>query len=254
MAPVASRLADERPDEVALRDDRVALGWAEVSEALNRVANGLRGARPGPASERAAVLAENSAETVLAHLGGLLAGISTVPTNFHLNAEEVAYILEDSGTASLFVGPETVETGLAAAHAGRGAPSVVGWRCPTLEGLTAVGAAGWPRPTPASRRPTWRRVPTSCTRRARRAGPRASSCRPRCSPAARPSPSTSTRWRGNALRPLFGTHLVVGPMYHTGPLSGVRLLAARLPVVVLGRFDAEARPGAIDDVPAPRPA
>ena len=39
----------------------------------------------------------------------------------------------------------------------------------------------------------------------------------------------------------FGTHLVVGPMYHTGPLSGVRLLAAGVPVVVLGRFDAEAR-------------
>ena len=28
-------------------------------------------------------------------------------------------------------------------------------------------------------------------------------------------------------------------MYHTGPLSGVRLLAAGIPVVVLGRFDAE---------------
>ena len=37
----------------------------------------------------------------------------------------------------------------------------------------------------------------------------------------------------------LGTHLVVGPMYHTGPLSGVRLLAAGVPVVVLGRFDAE---------------
>ncbi len=37
----------------------------------------------------------------------------------------------------------------------------------------------------------------------------------------------------------FGTHLVVGPMYHTGPLSGVRLLATGVPVVVLGRFDAE---------------
>jgi long-chain acyl-CoA synthetase len=44
----------------------------------------------------------------------------------------------------------------------------------------------------------------------------------------------------------FGTHLVVGPMYHTGPLSGVRLLAAGIPVVVLGRFDAENVLGAID--------
>ena len=44
----------------------------------------------------------------------------------------------------------------------------------------------------------------------------------------------------------FGTHLVVGPMYHTGPLSGVRLLAAGIPVVVLGRFDAENVLRAID--------
>ena len=34
-----------------------------------------------------------------------------------------------------------------------------------------------------------------------------------------------------------GTHLVVGPMYHTGPLSGVRILAVGVPVVVLNRFD-----------------
>ena len=44
---------------------------------------------------------------------------------------------------------------------------------------------------------------------------------------------------GRSVYASFGTHLVVGPMYHTGPLSGVRLLATGIPVVVLGRFDAE---------------
>ena len=37
----------------------------------------------------------------------------------------------------------------------------------------------------------------------------------------------------------LGPHLVVGPMYHTGPLSGARLLAAGAPSVILTRFDAE---------------
>ena len=47
VAPVASRLAEERPDEVALRDDRVALALGRGrARRLNRVANGLRGARP----------------------------------------------------------------------------------------------------------------------------------------------------------------------------------------------------------------
>jgi long-chain acyl-CoA synthetase len=44
----------------------------------------------------------------------------------------------------------------------------------------------------------------------------------------------------------FGTHLVVGPMYHTGPLSGMRLLCAGVPSVILPKFDAEAALAAID--------
>jgi long-chain acyl-CoA synthetase len=44
----------------------------------------------------------------------------------------------------------------------------------------------------------------------------------------------------------FGTHLVVGPMYHTGPLSGARLLAAGVPSVILTKFDAEKTLAAID--------
>jgi len=43
-----------------------------------------------------------------------------------------------------------------------------------------------------------------------------------------------------------GTHLVVGPMYHTGPLSGMRLLVAGVPSVILGRFDAETTLQAIE--------
>ena len=100
---------------MALRDDDVALGWAQVNDILNRVVNGLGDFDLGP-DRRVAVLAENSVETVLAHLGGLLAGASTVPVNFHLNADEVAYILEDSGAQVLFVGPETAATGLEAAR------------------------------------------------------------------------------------------------------------------------------------------
>jgi len=44
----------------------------------------------------------------------------------------------------------------------------------------------------------------------------------------------------------FGTHLIVGPMYHTGPLSGMRLLVAGVSSVIRGRFDAEATLAAID--------
>ena len=242
MAPVASRLADERPDEVALRDDRVALGWAEVSEALNRVANGLRALDLGP-QQRAAVLAENSAETVLAHLGGLLAGISTVPTNFHLNAEEVAYILQDSGTRVLFVGPETVETGLDAARQA-GVPLVVGWRCPALEGLTPWEgwlAAADPSEPPTDVAPRPNLMYTSGTT----GRPKGVELPPTMFAGGSNIDEHLTALAGNAFA-RFGTHLVIGPMYHTGPLSGVRLLAVGIPVVVLGRFDAEGVLQALD--------
>ena len=49
---------------------------------------------------------------------------------------------------------------------------------------------------------------------------------------------------GNFLR--FGTHLVVGQMSHTGLSSGMRLLCAGVPSVILARFDALAALEAID--------
>ena len=183
MVLVASRLAAERPDQVALRDDEVTLGWAQVNDILNRVVNGLGELDLGP-DRRVAVLAENSVETVLAHLGGLLAGASTVPVNFHLNADEVAFILEDSGAQVLFVGPETAATGLEAARR-VGVPVVIGWR---LDGdVTACGRGRtWLAAVVAGRAVARHRAATQprCTRRARPAGRRASSCRRRCSPAA----------------------------------------------------------------------
>ena len=235
MVHVAARLAVERPDETALRDGAVAFTWAEVNDTLNRVANRLLGLDLGP-DHRVAVLAHNSTETLLAHLGALFAGASSVPVNFHLNAEEVAYILGDSGARVLFVGPDTAATGLEAA-AEAGVPLVIGWRCPSSPGLTA-----WDE---------WLRD----------AG--AGEVRPEITP--RPNlmytSGTTGRPKGVELPPTmfaggatmvehvaalaqqglaqYGTHLVVGPMYHTGPLSGVRLLATGIPVVILERFDAE---------------
>ena len=110
----AKTVALERPGEIAIRDPNQALTWAEVDDVLNRVANGLQALALGPA-RRIAVFAENSVETALSNLGGLIAGASVVPVNFHLTAEEVAYILMDSGARLLFVGPETLDRGIEAA-------------------------------------------------------------------------------------------------------------------------------------------
>ncbi len=242
MALVVADRARERPDEVALRDDEVALRWGELDDGLNRVANGLHALDLGP-TRRIAVFAENAVETVLAHLGGLLAGVSTVPVNFHLTAEEVVFILSDSGAAAVFVGPETAERGIAAA-AEAGVATVIGWRCEPHDAITSweawLAASSAAEPT-VDVPPRPNMLYTSGT-----------TGRPKgvdLPPTMFAGGTTITEHIEALAKNRFaqvGTHLVVGPMYHTGPLSGVRILAVGVPVVVLNRFDAENVLRAID--------
>ncbi|MGI9604013.1 MAG: AMP-binding protein [Acidimicrobiales bacterium] len=241
MPDFARQLAGSQPDVVALRDDDQALSWADVDDLLERVAARVLETDLGPA-HRIAVFAENAAETALAHLGGLLAGASTVPVNFHLTADETAYILSDSEARILFVGPATAERGLAAADQA-GVDIVVGWGPGLPAGVTPWSDwLGEPRsePAPLDLRPRPHLLYTSGTT----GRPKGTELPP-------------TMFAGGAtiaehLEALkkgmfqqFGTHLVVGPMYHTGPLGGMRLLAAGIPSVILGRFDAEATLAAI---------
>ena len=243
MTTFAAKLAQERPEEVAIRDEARAMGWAEVDETLNRVANGLLSLDLGP-DHRIAVFAENAIQTAMANLGGLLAGASVVPVNFHLTADEVAYILEDSGARVLFVDGATAERGLMAAGQSQ-VHSVVGWDVshgPDLIPWDAWLAASTPGQPPADMPPRPNLLYTSGT-----------TGRPKG------TPLPPTMFAGGEtiaehienmkLSPMaeFGRHLVVGPMYHTGPLSGARLLAAGVSSVILGKFDAEKTLRAIDE-------
>ena len=243
MVLVASNLATERPDEVALRDDSVALTWAQVNDILNRVVNSLSGMDLGP-NRRVAVLAENSVETVLAHLGALLAGASSVPVNFHLKPDEVAFILADSGARVLFIGPQTAATGLEAARQA-GVPEVIGWRLgdehEAIRWEQWLAAASAAEPSPDIE-PRPNHMYTSGTT----GRPKGVELPPTMFAGGGTMTEHVAALSKSALASV-GTHLVVGPMYHTGPLSGVRVLAAGIPVVVLSRFDAEGVLRAIDE-------
>lgn len=244
MALNAVDRARERPEEVALRDDRTALRWADVDDLLNRVANGLYAADLGP-ERRVAVYAENAAEVVLAHLGALLAGASSVPVNFHLTADEAAFILRDSRTQVLFVGPENLSRGLEAA-AMAGVPRVIAWRSPEADGTRAESWEQWvaassPAEPPTDAAPRPNLMYTSGT-----TGVPKGVDLPPSMFAGGATIVEHVAALGEQRFAKLGTHLVVGPMYHTGPLSGMRTLAAGVPVVVLGRFDPERVLQAID--------
>jgi long-chain acyl-CoA synthetase len=248
MTTFAARLAKEKPDEIAVRDPEKAYRWSEVDDILNRAVNALLALGLG-SEDRIAVFAENAAETALANLSGLLAGISVVPVNFHLTAEEVAYILNDSGSKVLFVDGVTSERGVEAA-AESGVHTVVGWGGAAIDG--ADGVVDWqawlaesdPSDPPRDMPPQPNLLYTSGT-----------TGRPKG------TPLPPTMFAGGdtveehlenmvgRLQAMGGnsTQLVVGPMYHTGPLSATRMLAAGVPSVILGRFDAEKTLAAIQE-------
>lgn len=242
MPQFAKELAASRPEEIALRDPDTAMTWAEVDDVLNRVANQVLAADLGP-HRRVAVFAENAAETALAHLGCLLGGASTVPVNFHLTTDETAYILEDSDSRVVFVGPETLERGVAAA--GRaGVGTVVAWNCPPTEGVTAWTdwlAASTTEDPPLTVEPRPNLLYTSGTT----GRPKGTELPPTMFAGGATMAEHLEALKKNRFAP-FGTHLVVGPMYHTGPLSGMRLLVAGVASVILTKFDAENTLRAID--------
>ena len=180
MTQFAKPIGLARPDEIALRDPLQALTWLEIDNILNRAANAIRVADLGE-ERRMAVFAENACETALANLGGLVGGASVVPVNFHLTAEEVAYILEDSGTRMLFVGPETAERGIEAAHLA-GVPTVIGWRT-NVEGIE-TGRHGSPRAVTTNQMFLSRQGPIFCTPLEQPAVQKERTCPPPCSPGA----------------------------------------------------------------------
>jgi long-chain acyl-CoA synthetase len=247
MPEFARRLADQRPDEIALRDSRRALTWAATGETLDRVANRLLATDLGP-NRRVAVFAENANETALAHLGGLLGGASTVPVNFHLTAEETAYILGDSASRVVFVGPQTVERALDAADiveaSGAIRPSIVAWRCEEIWGVLGWSdwVAGGPDGDPSLEvRPLPNFLYTSGTTGL----PKGTELPPSMFAGGATMREHLAALTLNRFAE-YGAHLVVGPMYHTGPLSGMRLLAAGKPSVILDRFDAAQTLATID--------
>ncbi len=237
MPSFSATCASERPSEIALRDGRDTYTWGQTDDSLNRVANALYASDLGP-NRRIAVFAENAANVVIAHIGGLVAGCSTVPVNFHLTTEEAAYILEDSQTRVLFVGPETARAGVEAARKA-GVPRVVGWRCEGIAGVEpwdAFLAASSAAPCREDHAPRPNLLYTSGTT----GRPKGTELPPTMFAAGKTIAEHVERLAQSPFAKIGGAHLIVGPLYHTGPLSGSRSLAGGTPLVILGRFDAEA--------------
>ncbi|MGQ0625273.1 MAG: AMP-binding protein [Sporichthyaceae bacterium] len=230
----AAALGTRRPAEIALRDPERSWTWAEVDDALRPLVNVLLqvGWRP---ARRVAIYAENSGQTLLHYAAATLAGCSAVAVNHHLTPAETSYILTHSQADLLIVDDATVERGVEAGHLA-GIPAVIGGTRTTAGVISLAEVtefAGDAEPSPAYA-PRQSMVYTSGTTGA---------------PKGVELPFTSWVGGENITEHLqrlagvsmiaHGRHLVVGPLYHSGPLTGTRLFLGGAPVTVLGRFDPE---------------
>jgi long-chain acyl-CoA synthetase len=215
-------------DPIALDDGTRRRTRGELADRVARAARLLRegfGLAPGA---HAALLIGNRAEAVEGVLAAIHAGVWMTPVNWHLTADEVAYVVRDSGARVLFTDPEHEATARAAAPEGV-AVLVAG---PELEAALAAsrdepmpfeGPAGgnmiYTSGTTGRPKGVKRRVPATlgAALDAQRAYARSIAC------------------DGS------GPHLVTGPLYHAAPLMyAIYDHACGAPIHVLPRWEEHA--------------
>jgi long-chain acyl-CoA synthetase len=153
------RAVAKRPSRVALRYRRhgvwLSRTYAELSDGVRQMAEafGRLGLKPG--EERVALILENGPEWLEAYLALTGAGVQVVPLDPKLRAEEVAYVLGNSGAVLVLTDAlhhgllEAVLPGLPAARAvvtvdaaAEPLPPLAGRVCRGYEALRAEVAAG----------------------------------------------------------------------------------------------------------------
>src|SRR5689334_1820104 len=110
MSDQLGRWARTTPDTWAVRFEGAGRTYAELDARVTRLARVLRERGVGT-GDRIAVLALNGMETWETYLAGVRLGAIVVPVNFRLVADEVAYVLTDSGATALVVDAALAEVG-----------------------------------------------------------------------------------------------------------------------------------------------
>ncbi len=108
MAELIKQFADVKPEECALLDDFGETNWADFNTRVNQLVHALRNAGM-QMGDTFAVVSGNRREYLEAFAAAAHGGWMLVPINWHLVAEEVAYILDDSDSKVLLVDARFVD-------------------------------------------------------------------------------------------------------------------------------------------------
>jgi fatty-acyl-CoA synthase len=211
------------PQGLALDDGVRRRSWAELADRSTRIARWLRGEIGLAPGDHVACLLGNRAEGVELVIGAILAGVWLTPINRHLLADEIAYVVSDSGARVLVVDDahaELARTAGAVRSVAVGAELDAALAGASDEPMDLEGPAGGNmiytsgttgRPKGVKRRPaaSLHEALAAQEAYARRIGLDGS-----------------------------GPHLVTGPLYHAAPLMfAVYDQACGAPILVMPRWD-----------------
>ncbi|HXJ79107.1 MAG TPA: AMP-binding protein [Candidatus Methylomirabilis sp.] len=233
--------ASRHPDKPALIEGDRVWSWARFIESRNRLGHALLalGLQPG---EHVIIYAANSIEHYLAGTGARAAGLIPAPMNHRLVAEEVAYILDHSDGAALFVSDQFLPVVEAIREDARKVRRVIlmgearrDW-AEHLDDLLALGS-----PVPVE-------LPAGAAFGASMIYTGGTTGRPKGAlrRSVDPQGLMDTLSAMDLLDPNH-VHLVAGPMYHSAP-GGLAFYAhiVGATVVIMPKFDPERALGEID--------
>ena len=229
-------------DEIAISSPLGTVTWTEANDIVLRLAAAIAAEELGP-QRRVLVIARNRPSTVLAHAAAILAGACNVPANFHLTASEIAYQVAEADARLVFVDSSTLAAtrsaieGLAEGGAEGFAAAVrivelpdEGARGPAIDEFVAGHE-------PLALTPDQPVRPSLLFTSGTTGRPKAVQLPPATVGSSPVLAGFVELLRGQRMA-RYGAHLVVGPLYHNGPLTAVRLLLAGVPLVVMPNFDA----------------
>jgi len=211
---VIAELAKSQPSALALTDGTRSRSWRELQDRVARWARLLRETLGLAPDDHAALLIGNRVEGVEGILAAIHAGVWMTPVNWHLTAEEIAYVVRDSTARVLFVDPAFAETARSALALARDAepnlrlPLVIALGDELDRALASASDAPMPLAGPAGGNMIYTSGTTGRPKGVmrKRAGTLGAAI------AAQQAYARSIQCDGS------GAHLVTGPLYHAAPL------------------------------------
>ncbi|MFI5045685.1 MAG: AMP-binding protein [Acidimicrobiia bacterium] len=108
-------VAADEPGRVAIVEpDRRSSTFGEIAADVNRLARGLR-ARGLRRGDTVAIVSGNRREVLAVYAAAVQTGLYIVLVNWHLTADEIAYLLQNAGATALFAEPDHLAAAAAAA-------------------------------------------------------------------------------------------------------------------------------------------